>query len=141
MTLARIISLISFCSLMLVSVSGQQNDTAVITEKMDALNRLNASSMAPAAPGDALEIPNVFTPNGDQVNDFFQVETDGTTVYEFSVFTRTGTRVYYSRSPRINWDGKSLEGKDLREGIYYYVIEEAGGTNPFESAGFFYLFR
>ena len=141
MTVARIISMISFCSLMLMSVNGQQQDTAVIAEKMDALNRLNASSMAPAAPGDELKIPNVFTPNGDQVNDLFQVETDGTTVYEFSVFTRTGTRVYYSRSPRINWDGNSLEGDELKEGIYYYVIEEVGGTSPFGSAGFFYLFR
>ena len=141
MTVARIISMISFCSLMLLSVNGQQQDTAVIAEKMDALNRLNASSMAPAAPGDELKIPNVFTPNGDQVNDLFLVETDGTTVYEFSVFTRTGTRVYYSRSPRINWDGNSLEGDELKEGIYYYVIEEVGGTSPFGSAGFFYLFR
>jgi len=141
MTVARIISMFSFCSLMLLSVNGQQQDTAVIAEKMDALNRLNASSMAPAAPGDELNIPNVFTPNGDQVNDLFLVETDGTTVYEFSVFTRTGTRVYYSRSPRINWDGNSLEGEELKEGIYYYVIEEVGGTSPFGSAGFFYLFR
>ncbi len=141
MTIARFISLIFLCSLMHAALYAQQPDTAVNIEQMDALNRLNASSMAPAAPGDELDIPNVFTPNGDQVNDLFQVETDGTTVYEFSVFTRTGARVYYSRSPRINWDGNSLEGEELKEGIYYYVIEEVEGTSPFEGAGFFYLFR
>jgi len=83
----------------------------------------------------------VFSPNGDQINDYFEVDTDGTTIYEFSIFTRAGTRIYHSLSPRIFWDGNSLDGKELKEGIYYYVIEEEGGTSPFDKAGFMYLFR
>jgi gliding motility-associated-like protein len=97
--------------------------------------------MAPDSAGDVLEIPNVFTPNGDGTNDYFEVDTDGTTVYEFTIFTRAGTRIYHSESPRIFWDGSSLDGKELKEGIYYYVIEEQGGTSPFDKAGFIYLFR
>jgi gliding motility-associated-like protein len=88
-----------------------------------------------------LKVPNVFSPNDDEINDYFEVETDGTTVYEFSVFTRTGTRIYHSLSPRIFWDGRSNAGKEMREGIYYYVIEEDGGSDPFEKAGFIHLFR
>lgn len=141
MNLTRIISLISLCTLTLLPLTGQEQDTAVDQVRMDDLKLLNAASMAPAAAGDVLEVPNVFTPNGDQVNDHFQVETDGTTVYEFSVFTRSGNRVYYSLSPSISWDGNSVEGEELKEGIYYYVIEEQGGTGPFETAGFLYLFR
>ena len=91
--------------------------------------------------GGELVVPNVFTPNGDQVNDYFEVTTDGVTVYELTFFTRTGTRIYHSRSPRIFWDGRSLEGKELPEGIYYYVIEEVGASEPFEKAGFIHLFR
>ncbi|MGW8316108.1 MAG: T9SS type B sorting domain-containing protein, partial [Bacteroidales bacterium] len=91
--------------------------------------------------GGELGIPNVFTPNGDQINDYFEVTTDGVTVYELTFFTRTGTRIYHSRSPRIFWDGRSLEGKELPEGIYYYVIEEVGALEPFEKAGFIHLFR
>jgi gliding motility-associated-like protein len=98
-------------------------------------------AMAVDSVGDKLEVPNVFTPNGDQINDYFEVTTDGTTVYEFSVFTRTGTRIYYSHSPRIFWDGNSLDGKELKEGVYYYVIEEEGGSDPFEHTGFMHLFR
>ena len=97
--------------------------------------------MAVDSAGSELNIPNVFTPNGDGKNDYFEVSTDGTTVYEFSVFTRTGTRIYHSLSPRIFWDGNSLDGAELKDGIYYYVIEEEGGSNPFETAGFMYLFR
>ena len=91
--------------------------------------------------GGELVVPNVFTPNGDQVNDYFDVTTDGVTVYELTFFTRTRTRIYPSRSPRIFWDGRSLEGKELPEGIYYYVIEEVGASEPFEKAGFIHLFR
>jgi len=102
---------------------------------------LRIESIAIDSVGDELEVPNVFTPNGDQVNDYFEVTTDGINVYEFSVFTRTGTRIYHSLSPRIFWDGNSLDGKELKDGIYYYVIEEQEGTSPFETAGFMYLFR
>ena len=102
---------------------------------------ITIEAMAVDSAGDKLDIPNVFTPNGDQVNDYFEVTTDGTTVYEFSVFTRTGTRIYNSHSPRIFWDGNSLDGKALREGVYYYVIEEEGGADPFQKAGFMHLFR
>ena len=91
--------------------------------------------------GAILQVPNVFSPNGDQVNDFFEVSTDGTTVYEFSVFTRTGTRIYHSHSPNYSWDGKSIDGIELKEGTYYYVIEEQGVAIPFEKAGFMYLYR
>ena len=133
MTISRFIAIFCLCCLLLPRLSGQQGDSAVV--------EIQAGVQEPAAPGDELEIPNVFTPNGDQVNDFFEVETDGTTVYEFSVFTRTGTRIYYSKSPRIFWDGNSLEGKELKEGIYYYVIDEEGGSDPFGKTGFMYLYR
>jgi len=87
-----------------------------------------------------LVIPNVFTPNDDEINDHFEVETDGVTVYEFTVFTRTGTRVFRSTSPRIFWDGRTNSGIPLKEGIYYYVIE-AEGNPATEKSGFLYLYR
>lgn len=141
MTKARSIAIICVFSMLLPHLAGQAQDSSgsniQLTE--DQLFRLEA--MAIDSVGDELDIPNVFTPNGDQVNDYFEVSTDGTNVYEFSVFTRTGTRIFHSLSPRIIWDGNSLDGKELKDGIYYYVIEEQGGSIPFETAGFMYLFR
>ncbi len=141
MTSTRSIAIICLCFLLLPRLAGQQEDSSGDILQLSDSQLLELEAMAPDSAGDVLEIPNVFTPNGDQVNDFFEVDTDGTTVYEFSVFTRTGTRIYHSQSPRIFWDGNSLDGKELKEGIYYYVIEEHGGSSPFDKAGFMYLFR
>lgn len=141
MTITRSIAIICLCSLLLPHLAGQQQDSTVDVIHLSDLQLLMIESMATDSVGDELEVPNVFTPNGDQVNDYFEVTTDGTTVYEFSVFTRTGTRIFHSLSPQIFWDGNSLDGIELKEGVYYYVIEEEGGSNPFEKAGFMHLFR
>lgn len=141
MTLTRSIAIFCFCFLLLPLLKGQQADSSLIVPQIPESQLVKAEAKDLKAAGDVLEVPNVFTPNGDGMNDYFEVTTDGSTVYEFSVYTRTGTRIYHSKSPRIFWDGNSLEGAELKGGIYYYVIEEEGGVTPFETAGFMYLFR
>ena len=141
MTLARSVAVICLSVLLIPHLAGQQEDAGAVNIHLSEDQMSAIESLASDSVGGELQIPNVFTPNGDQVNDYFEVTTDGTTLYEFSVFTRTGTRIYHSLSPRILWDGRSIDGKELKEGIYYYVIEEDGGSNPFEKAGFMHLFR
>jgi len=141
MTVSRSIAIICLFILLLPRLVGQQQNPSADAVQLSDSQLLKIEAMAIDSAGDVLEIPNVFTPNDDQVNDYFEVTTDGTTVYEFSVFTRTGTRIYHSLSPQILWDGNGLDGGELKEGIYYYVIEEDGGSAPFEKAGFMYLFR
>ena len=143
MTITRSIATICLGILLVPGLFGQDADSSADNIQLSDKQLIQVDSMLAEAAEDTLKlkVPNVFTPNGDQVNDFFEVTTYGTTVYEFSVFTRTGTRIYHSLSPRIIWDGNSLDGKKLQEGIYYYVIREEGGSNPFETAGFMHLFR
>lgn len=87
-----------------------------------------------------LAVPNVFTPNGDGVFDFFEVTTTGTSMLVFKVFTRTGALVYQTKTSFIRWDGKNENGKELPEGIYYYIIEDI--YKNYENAkGFLYIFR
>lgn len=141
MTRQQLLLIILFSCLLFPAISAQQKDPVtdsltLSTVQIDAIRMIQADTA-----GGELVVPNVFTPNGDQINDYFEVTTDGVTVYELTFFTRTGTRIYHSRSPRIFWDGRSLEGKELPEGVYYYVIEEVGASEPFEKAGFIHLFR
>lgn len=141
MILTRFVAVICLSILLIPQLTGQQEQALTPAIPLPEAQAIVLEPMAADSAGAILEIPNVFSPNNDQLNDYFEVSTDGTTVYEFSVFTRSGTRIYHSISPSISWDGNSLDGKELKEGTYYYVIEEDGGSNPFERAGFMYLFR
>jgi gliding motility-associated-like protein len=141
MNLTRSIATSCMCLLLLTRLAGQQQEPSGETVQLNESQWMRIEAMATDTAGSKLVVPNVFTPNGDQINDYFEVATDGTTVYEFSVFTRNGTRIYHSLSPQIFWDGNSLDGKELQEGVYYYLIEEEGGSEPFEKAGFMHLFR
>jgi gliding motility-associated-like protein len=87
------------------------------------------------------DIPNFFTPNGDGVNDYFEVDTPVGKTYEFIVFTRTGTRVYVSDSPRVFWDGRTPGGEEVHAGVYYYVIRLSENKSLKGLSGFIYLYR
>ncbi len=66
-------------------------------------------------------IPNIFTPNGDLINDEFAVRACGVYEYEISIFNRYGYNVFNSESMNINWDGR-INGNLAPDGIYYYKI-------------------
>jgi gliding motility-associated-like protein len=90
---------------------------------------------------DTLNIPNVFSPNDDNINDFFEIETNGISSYSFEVYTRSGTLVYKSESPTIFWDGRSLSGQKMKNGIYFYIIRQLEGEPLNEVNGIVYLYE
>jgi large repetitive protein len=88
-----------------------------------------------------LMLPNVFTPNGDEVNDYFEVTTPGDYIYTFRVFTRNGLLVYASESPLIRWDGRITGGREAPEGVYYFTIKSTDTPVETSQSGFLHLFR
>jgi gliding motility-associated-like protein len=67
-------------------------------------------------------IPRYFTPNGDGVNDFWELPQ--TELFEKSilmVFDKFGKKVYDTINYNNTWDGK-VDGKPLGEDAYYYII-------------------
>ncbi|MDR0228350.1 MAG: choice-of-anchor L domain-containing protein [Flavobacteriaceae bacterium] len=72
-------------------------------------------------------IPKGFSPNGDNINDRFDLSSHG--VSSLKIFNRNGVNVYsFDRGYKNQWDGKDKSGKDLPAGTYYYVIEANGKT-------------
>ena len=70
----------------------------------------------------AFELPNAFTPNGDGANELFvPVNNRFISQVEFKVFNRWGQLVFETTNPVLGWSGKNLAGKDLPDGVYYYV--------------------
>jgi gliding motility-associated-like protein len=91
-----------------------------------------------------LEIPNVFTPNGDGSNDVFFLKTSNLTEITALIFDRWGNKVYdlTSSTGNIAWDGKNLEGKECAAGTYFYVIKAKGKDDQsYEKKGNVSLFR
>jgi gliding motility-associated-like protein len=74
-------------------------------------------------PGRDLEIPNVITPNGDGMNDFFDVGYSGDELFYLQIYDRWGTKYFESRNRTQLWDGKDLNGKDVADGVYFYTVE------------------
>ena len=69
-------------------------------------------------------MPNVFTPNGDGVNDVFKpVEYNCFSNINFSIYNRWGQIVY--ESSKISWNGKNKKGKLVSDGTYYWVLIHA----------------
>jgi gliding motility-associated-like protein len=75
-----------------------------------------------------LIIPNVFTPNGDGVNDLFNVKSIGLGFVKAELFDRWGLKLYEWSTPEGGWDG-TAGGIAVPDGIYYYIIIAKGADN------------
>ena len=70
----------------------------------------------------AIKINNTFTPNGDGINDYWDIT--GLIAYQdatVDIFDRWGQQVFHSLGYPKPWDG-TYNGKPVAVGVYYYVI-------------------
>ncbi len=91
------------------------------------------------------ELPNIFTPNGDGINDLFRPGP-----YKFvhkidiKIFNRWGNVIFETENPDILWDG-TVNGKKVSNGIYYYICDvyeyRLTGIEPRNLSGFVHLER
>lgn len=72
-----------------------------------------------------LEVPNVFTPNNDGINDEFRVAFKSIKEFHIWIYNRWGRLVYSSDDPGKGWDG-TINGRPASVGTYYYVINAYG---------------
>ncbi|MBC8266636.1 MAG: gliding motility-associated C-terminal domain-containing protein, partial [Flavobacteriales bacterium] len=72
------------------------------------------------------DITNVFSPNGDGVNDVFAFENHGMDILSVMIFNRWGQKVFETDVSSAQWDGKNLKGNDELAGTYFYVLKAQG---------------
>jgi len=81
--------------------------------------------------GAAVIVPNMFTPNGDGINDTWDIKNLSTYINcTVEIFNRYGAGVYFSNGYPIAWDGK-YKGVELPVGTYYYIINTGSGGKAF----------
>lgn len=74
-----------------------------------------------------VEIPTAFSPNGDGVNDFFEIEYHNLSDFEIEIFDLNGIRVFDTKDPNFKWSGKDETAKRLPEGEYSFVLRALDG--------------
>ena len=99
-----------------------------------------------------LGIPNVFTPDGDGINDYFMVELRSLRFISMEVFSRSGKKVYnfFGEGESLRewkgWDG-NVNNSSIKAspGVYFYIIQAYGWDdieyNSKKQRGFVYLYR
>ncbi|MCF4102828.1 gliding motility-associated C-terminal domain-containing protein, partial [Gillisia sp. M10.2A] len=89
-------------------------------------------------------VSKVVTPNGDFINDYFEVDIDSECGFTFNlqIFNRWGAMVYETKNYKNKWDGFSnrsvTSSNQLPSGTYYYILEvNEGNIEPIQ--GYIYL--
>jgi gliding motility-associated-like protein len=81
----------------------------------------------------SIVVPNVFTPNGDGINDTW-LPTGGYVAANAEIWNRWGNLVFTGNVAGTGWDGRSPAGTYCSDGTYFYTLEirRADGTSePF----------
>ncbi len=79
-------------------------------------------------------LPNVFSPNGDGINDEFKFALGTVTNFSLLIADRWGEIVYSSMDPASCWNGQ-YKGVNLSPDVYGYILRFDCGDQPFEFVG------
>ncbi len=89
-------------------------------------------------------IPNSFTPDGDGLNDVYEINAQGLEInsFRFAVFNRFGQEVFATTSPTFKWNG-TFNNQDLPEGVYIYELSYSSKylTKSVNDSGVMQIFR
>ncbi len=92
----------------------------------------------PIIPPGEFKIPNVFTPNGDEINDNFEI-TALPSYSSLLIFDRSGKEVFSSEEYHNEWNGRDMDNNPLPSNTYWYVLITPGLSGEYK--GYVYLKR
>ncbi len=86
--------------------------------------------LADTCPNDSISIPNVFSPNGDGINDVFFIYNIGYKLLQCQIYDRWGIMVAELKNLNDVWNGRTTSGLKCADGVYYLVLkaEKLDGT-------------
>ncbi len=85
----------------------------------------STSNIACVPVGPRLYAPNAFTPNGDGLNDFFELKGIYIATYNLRIYDRWGALIFESNDLNTHWDGFWRE-KPAQEGVFVWVVTATG---------------
>jgi gliding motility-associated-like protein len=89
-----------------------------------------------------VEVPNVFSPNGDGINEMFSLIISNAKSIEAIIIDRWGNKMFEITDLNSKWDGKNKTGEDAMEGVYFVKYKVIGFDNQqIQGQAFFHLTR
>ena len=77
-----------------------------------------------------LIIPNVFTPNSDQVNEYWTITfPEGYTFFDVAIYNRWGNLIFKSEEIIKPWFGRTFSGEPCSDGVYFYLLRYRDDNN------------
>jgi len=85
-----------------------------------------------------LELPNIFTPNNDSINErFTPIKIKGIVSMQTKIYNRWGNKVHETNNPLIEWDGGNLS-----DGIYFWTVNYTDlRGNQYTEKGYVHIAR
>lgn len=121
-----------------ISLGNFKYDSETVVTVFDTINAKHPASLNTAyyflddisvklpeieTPDDPINIPNIFTPNNDGINDNYSFEiSKKNSEIDFAIQNRWGETVYQSSDYQIHWDGK-VNGVFCSEGTYFWILK------------------
>ena len=116
------------------------NYTITGTSAAGCTNTATSQVIVNATP--TIIIPNIFSPNGDGINDIFFITATGISNFDCQVYDRWGLLLHEWTGLNDGWDGKGKNGNPSPDGTYFYIINYNDNQNkPVNKHGFFELIR
>ena len=121
-----------------INIAPIQSLTPTVSSTEDMVYQIKVTSSSGCTANDQLmvtvlkkvKVPNAFTPNGDNVNDTWQIKyLESYPGCEVNVFNRYGQLVYQSTGYSSPWNG-TFNGRPLPAATYYYMINPKNGRAP-----------
>lgn len=82
----------------------------------------SVSKQVPTQSDVKINLPNVFTPNGDGNNDYLTIPKVELTDFSLVVLDEKGKTIFTSTDLEFNWDGTMINGDKVPSGDYVYFI-------------------
>ena len=87
-------------------------------------------------------IPNIFTPNADNINDTFLIKGIYLNNFSCKIFDRWGGLIYQWNNINSGWNGKDRNGTAALDGTYFYSVSYTDNTGKsITKNGFFQLLK
>lgn len=120
----------------IVTVNAEENGC---TDQMSLTIQVNINPIT-------YEIPNVFSPNGDDANPFFllvdPIGFNRIDAFEVLILNRWGQLIRTFVEYDFEWDGTDESGNPVTEGIYFYKLHILSSQGEiFNNHGFVHLVR